>query len=91
MLCALVMQMEKQGQEANVEDKKEPGEGLEQCFTGTSSVGRKPRKQAVFDQNPQQPSPPLPTQRGVNVLSSQVRPEFLEVSSLCFGDFIGIH
>lgn len=64
MLCALVMQMEKQGQEANIEDKKEPGEGLEQSFAGTCSVGRKPRKQAVFDQNPPQPSPPLPTQRG---------------------------
>lgn len=65
MLCVLVMQMEKQGQEANIVDKKKkPGEGLEQGFTGTCNVGRKPRKQAVFDQNPQQPSPPLPTQRG---------------------------
>lgn len=43
MLCALVMQMGKQGQEANVEDKKEPGEGLDQGFTGTCNVGRKPR------------------------------------------------
>lgn len=43
MLCALVMQMGKQGQEANVEYKKEPGEGLDQGFTGTCNVGRKPR------------------------------------------------
>ena len=34
MLCALVMQMEKQGQRANVEDRKGPGEGLDQGFTG---------------------------------------------------------
>lgn len=63
MLCALVMQMEKQGQKANKEDKKEPGEGLEQGFIGTWSVDRRPGKQAVFDQDPQQPSPPLPTHR----------------------------
>lgn len=64
MLCALVMQMKKQGQEANAEDKKEPGEGLDQGFTGACTVGRKPNQQAVFDQNPQQPSPTLPMQRG---------------------------
>lgn len=58
------MQMEKQWQEANVENKKERGEELGQGFTGTCRVGRKPREQAVFDQNPQQPVLPLPTQRG---------------------------
>ena len=35
MLCTLVMQMEKQGLGANAEDKKEPGEGLDQGLTGT--------------------------------------------------------
>lgn len=88
MLCALVMQIEKQGQEANAKDKKEPGEGLDQGFTGTCIVGRKPRQQAVFDQNPQHASPHCPC-RGVSVLSSQVRPGFLEASLVCFGNLMG--
>lgn len=37
------MQMEKQGQKSNKEDKKETGEGLEQVFIGTWSVGRRPK------------------------------------------------
>lgn len=57
------MQMEKCRQEANVEDKKEAGEGLDQGYTGTCRVGRKPNQQAVFDQNPQQPFLPLSMQR----------------------------
>lgn len=48
VLCTLVMQREKWGQEANMDDKKE--QRLSQVVAGTCTLGRKPREQAVFDQ-----------------------------------------
>ena len=65
--------------------------GLDQGFTGTCNVGRKPRQQAAFDQNPQQLSPT--TAHAQRSVSSVPRSglDFLEVSSLCFGDLIEIH